>query len=48
MPSAMKANGFSIQPWTYETPVLSGHSKIDKRNILMANGSFMKVESIDE
>ena len=26
-------------------PVLSGHSKIDK-NVLMANGSLMKVESI--
>ena len=29
-------------------PVLSGHSKIDKTKILMANGSLMKVESIAE
>ena len=29
-------------------PVLSGHSKIDKTNILMTNGSLMKVESIAE
>ena len=29
-------------------PVLSGHSKIDKTQILMANGSLMKVESIAE
>ena len=29
-------------------PVLSGHSKIDKTNILMTNGSLMKVESITE
>ena len=26
-------------------PVLSGHSTIDKTNILMVNGSLMKVES---
>ena len=29
-------------------PVLSGHSKIDKTNILMAIGSLMKVESVAE
>ena len=29
-------------------PVLSDHSKIDKANILMVNGSLMKVESIAE
>ena len=29
-------------------PVLSGHSKIDKTQILMTNGSLMKVESIAE
>ena len=29
-------------------PVLSGHSKINKTKILMANGSLMKVESIAE
>ena len=29
-------------------PVLSGHSKIDKTNILMINGSLMKVKSIAE
>ena len=29
-------------------PVLSGHSKIGKTMILMANGSLMKVESIAE
>ena len=29
-------------------PVLSGHSKIDKSKILMANGSLMKIESIAE
>ena len=27
-------------------PVLSEHSKIDKTNILMTNGSLMKLESI--
>ena len=27
-------------------PVLSGHSKIDKTELLMTNGSLMKVESI--
>ena len=30
------------------TPVLSGHSKIDKSKILMTNGCLMKVESITE
>ena len=29
-------------------PVLSDHSKIDKTNFLMTNGSLMKVESIAE
>ena len=29
-------------------PVLSGHSQIDKTQILMACGSLMKVESIAE
>ena len=29
-------------------PVLNSHSKIDKRKILMPNGSLMKVESIAE
>ena len=29
-------------------PVLSGHSKIDKTNILMTNGSLMEVENIAE
>ena len=29
-------------------PVLSGHSKLDKTKVLMANGSLMKVESIGE
>ena len=29
-------------------PVLSSHSKIDKTQILMTNGSLMKVESIAE
>ena len=29
-------------------PVLSCHSKIDKRKMLMTNGSLMKVESIAE
>ena len=27
---------------------LSGHSKVDKTKVLMANGSLMKVESIAE
>ena len=27
-------------------PVLSGHSKLDKTNVLKTNGSLMKVESI--
>ena len=34
--------------WCTVKPVLSGHSKIDKTKILMANGSFIKVESIAE
>ena len=29
-------------------PVLSGHSKIDKTNVLKTNGSLMKAESIAE
>ena len=29
-------------------PVLSGHSKINKTNVLMENGSLMEVESIAE
>ena len=29
-------------------PVLNGHSKIDKTNVLMTNGSLMKVESVAE
>ena len=29
-------------------PVLNGHSIIDKTNVLMTNGSLMKVESIAE
>ena len=29
-------------------PVLNGHSKIDKKKILMTTGSLMKVESIAE
>ena len=29
-------------------PVLSGHSKIVKTRVLMANGSFMKAKSIAE
>ena len=29
-------------------PVLSGHLKIDKTQVLMENGSLMKVESIAE
>ena len=29
-------------------PVLSGHSKVDKKTILMPNGSLMKAESIAE
>ena len=33
---------------TTVNPVLSGHSKIDKRKVLMANGSLMKVKSIAE
>ena len=43
--------GNSIQlKWVQSTvkPVLSGHSKIDKTEVLKANGSLMKVESIAE
>ena len=29
-------------------PVLSGHSKIDKTMVVIANGSLMKVQSIAE
>ena len=29
-------------------PVLSGHLKLDKTNVLMENGSLMKVKSIAE
>ena len=29
-------------------PVLSGHSKIDKTNVLKTHGSLMKVENIAE
>ena len=29
-------------------PVLSGHSKIDKTNVLKTNGNLMKVKSIAE
>ena len=29
-------------------PVLSGHSELDKTNVLKTNGSLMKVESIAE
>ena len=29
-------------------PVLDGHSKIDKTNVLKTDGSLMKVESIAE
>ena len=36
--------GFSVTA----KPVLYGHSKIDKKPILMTNGSLMKVESIAE
>ena len=38
---------YDITPCTVK-PVLSGHSKIDKTNILMTDGSLMKVESIAE
>ena len=35
--------------WGYTVkPVLSGHLKIDKTNVLMENGSLMEVESIAE
>ena len=32
----------------FRKPVLNGHSKIDKTNILMTNDSLMKVERIAE
>ena len=32
----------------YSKPVLSGHSKVNKRKILMTNCSFKQVESIAE
>ena len=39
----MKAKqGYTVKP------VSSGHSKIDKTNILMTNGGLMKVTSIAE
>ena len=34
--------------FTTVKPVLSGHSKIDKIKLFMADGSLMKVESIAE
>ena len=34
------------QPPNTVKPVLSRHSKTDKTNILMTNGSLIKVESI--
>ena len=37
-----------LNPLYTVKPVLRGHSKIDKRNILMINGSLIKVESIAE
>ena len=37
----------ALVPVTFK-PVLSGHSEIDKTQILMTNGSLMKVESIAE
>ena len=37
-----------LNPLYTVKPVLRGHSKIDKRNILMTNGSLIKVESIAE
>ena len=39
--------GFSSCLFTVK-PVLSGHSKIDKTNVLKTNDSLMKVESIAE
>ena len=38
----------SYDSYSKTSPVLSGHSKIDKTKILMATGSSMKVESIAE
>ena len=40
-----------IQDWSKGRtvkPVLNGHFKIDKTNVLMENGSLMKVKSIAE
>ena len=37
-----------VSQMLYSKNVLSGHSKIDKTNILKTNGSLMKVESIAE
>ena len=34
-----------FNPLMYSKPVLIGHSKIDKTEIFMANGSLMKVKS---
>ena len=42
------AGHFSVEIYSTVKPVLSGHSKIDKTNILMTNGSLMMVESIAE
>ena len=47
-PSRVVCCGFvHVESYTVK-PVLSGHSKIDKTQILMTNGSLMKVESIAE
>ena len=32
----------------YSKPVLSGHSKIDKKKVLMTNGSIVKVKRVAE
>ena len=39
---------YYMSPVRTVKPVLSGHSKIDKTQILMTNGSLMKVKSIAE
>ena len=49
----LSADFFQINFWKKSfrntvKPVFSGHSKIDKTNTLMTNGSLMKVESIAE
>ena len=41
------SNGSGTQITTVK-PVLNGHLKIDKTQVLMENGSLMKVESIAE